>query len=264
LRWLGHDEKCFRFEILGCEIGENSNFAPELDFNAESLAAGFLSSGWLQHPEVVVPGNEVLSLDVPYFIVNVTSYNRKSRAWEDQEIFNTTDNVLILGKPIWGGDYRFKITCAFQGLELDCGEHDAKAIVETNSACFKHDPECPIADHVVFAMPQNLTAISLINGSTLVTWSEDPRGWTSPKMLLQVLDVQERSVVSASSDWQSHTDLRSIVVPKLNGETLTMTFIPEGEGVPGETEGLSASLALSKFLSFIVKGVRAIPRFLLK
>ena len=24
LRWIGHDEKCFRFELLGCRLGETT------------------------------------------------------------------------------------------------------------------------------------------------------------------------------------------------------------------------------------------------
>ncbi len=41
LRWIGHEEKCFRFEILGC--GGEQDFAPAIGFGVESLSAGFVA-----------------------------------------------------------------------------------------------------------------------------------------------------------------------------------------------------------------------------
>ncbi len=40
VRWIGHPEKCFRFEVLGCAPG----FQPDVGFAARSLPHGFVAA----------------------------------------------------------------------------------------------------------------------------------------------------------------------------------------------------------------------------
>ncbi len=45
VRWIGHPEKCFRFEILGCEpdsTSSQSGFRPEVRFRSRGLPHGFV------------------------------------------------------------------------------------------------------------------------------------------------------------------------------------------------------------------------------
>ncbi len=95
VRWIGHEEKCFRFEILGCVITSTSSttstsFVPSIDFSSASLPSGFLSAKWFQ-PEVVIAGRERVSLDVDHFLVTASVGGAK-------EFYNTTYMTFTLEK----------------------------------------------------------------------------------------------------------------------------------------------------------------------
>ena len=58
VRWIGHEQKCFRFEVLGCLIreGASGSFVPDISFSSAPLPSGFLSARW-SDPAVVIAGN---------------------------------------------------------------------------------------------------------------------------------------------------------------------------------------------------------------
>ena len=47
VRWIGHEEKCFRFELLGCEVDSEvarSWFEADVGFQAETMPSGFIAT----------------------------------------------------------------------------------------------------------------------------------------------------------------------------------------------------------------------------
>ena len=65
-----------------------------------------------------------------------------------------------MSDPLWGARYSFQLTCAYSGLEIDCGEHQSEdpasdpVAREAGRGCFEHGDECPLADRVRFAAPK--------------------------------------------------------------------------------------------------------------
>ena len=90
VRWIGDDEKCFRFEILGCPMTDNdeeSTFEHTMDFSSEALASGFLQTSWMK-PEVVIANREAIILDASHYAVDVVYKQESSEITED---FNMTN-----------------------------------------------------------------------------------------------------------------------------------------------------------------------------
>ena len=50
VRWIGSAEKCFRFEIIGCDPNE---VIPEIHFSAKSQPAGYLEASWSE-PQLMI------------------------------------------------------------------------------------------------------------------------------------------------------------------------------------------------------------------
>ena len=62
LRWIGHDHKCFRFEVLGCSAASEANSS----LAAAALAPGYISVWWRQ------PRLGTQQLHSAFFLLNVT------------------------------------------------------------------------------------------------------------------------------------------------------------------------------------------------
>ena len=65
VRWIGEAEKCFRFEILGCDPDQ---VIPEINFKAVPQPAGYLESSWSK-PLLIIAQNEVVTLESSHYLV---------------------------------------------------------------------------------------------------------------------------------------------------------------------------------------------------
>ena len=70
LRWVGHDEKCFRFEILGCTWPESEASS---NISAVATSHGYIHVSWLS-PNVSIASDQDqdLTLDSRYYSVALT------------------------------------------------------------------------------------------------------------------------------------------------------------------------------------------------
>ena len=55
VRWIGSAEKCFRFEIIGCNPEQ---IIPEINFTAISQPAGYIEASWSQ-PQLIIANQEL-------------------------------------------------------------------------------------------------------------------------------------------------------------------------------------------------------------
>ena len=252
VRWIGHEEKCFRFEILGCQVEgrRKDHFQPEIDFEYESLPAGYISTNW-HKPTAIVAGRENVTLNVPFFFVNITI---RGSQW--QEMYNVSDHLLILSNPFWGAEYHFKFTCIYQGIAMDCGEKEATGIVRVAKSCFAHSAICKISNHVIFALPEVISATSLSNGSSLIIWTDRTRGWRAPKVRLSINNPEgrEKMSVEEQADDEQHGPIfetgQVLVSDLQEGEEYEFTLRPSGRGISGGAKGFKSTLVTSTVVKF--------------
>ena len=69
LRWVGNDDKCFRFEILGCSESES---VAESNLSAVATSHGYIHVSW-NCPNVSLTEEDDLTLDSRYYSVTLTS-----------------------------------------------------------------------------------------------------------------------------------------------------------------------------------------------
>lgn len=243
VRWIGDDEKCFRFEILGCPImdddgnGVGSRFEPTMDFTWEALSSGFLQTSWMK-PEVIIANRESIILDASHYAVDVVYKQDSSEITEE---YNITNPGLIVANPLWGTEYEFQIFCGYQANLVHCGNHKIKAMMDrsTPDTCFSHVAGCRIQDRVQFVTPVDFKSVSLSNGSVLIDWQESLEGWRAPKMKLRITDGD---ILVESGENQN-----SILVPNLKeANNYELEFTPAGSGIPSEVKAFSATLILRK------------------
>ena len=146
LRWIGHDHKCFRFEVLGCSAASEANSS----LAAAALAPGYISVWWRQ------PRLGTQQLHSAFFLLNVTEVGG---AGGGVTILNTTDTSTNLATPSWGAEYLLSLTCWLHGVPLRCGAAQLTALAAPSPACRAHSSFCSAAeDAVVFLSPEQLTA----------------------------------------------------------------------------------------------------------
>ena len=250
VRWIGHEQKCFRFEVLGCLIreGASGSFVPDISFSSAPLPSGFLSARW-SDPAVVIAGRETVYLDTADNFLVTASSNGETNS----EFRNTTSHGLILPRPLWGSDYTFGVKCIYQGREIDCGEHyvESASIYDSSEDCFAHAAGCAVGDFVQFVSPTDLEAVTRLNGSSVrVDWRLTDRGWVPPQTQLRIEDATGGRLVSPTrvvSDGETSVDIeRGIAeVAFFDTEEYLLVFSPAGEGVPnGRVVENAAVLAL--------------------
>ena len=233
VRWIGHKEKCFRFEILGCSPYEQNGFQPDIYFRSRSLPAGFIESKW-DHPSLLISNRERVHLEIAHYLVNVTN-----DISPDEKTYNVSDRGLIGTNPAWGAKYKFEVVCIHKELELNCGSHNFQALVYSKQACFKHLPNCPLVDHITFVTPTDIEATSKPDGSVFIKWNDTNGGWKSSRMEVRVQDEIGRSI----SGLAEHAN--SISIPKLTkNHEYKLIFIPSGQYMPAEVQEYTSTLIL--------------------
>ena len=233
LRWIGDDEKCFRFEVLGCDQ-TSSFFSPTTNLTVEAVAAGFIVAEWSE-PVARIAWRRFVRLDIPYYLVTVTTDR-------NEKVYNVTDNALILSTPEWGVDYDINIICAFQGHFVDCGGQRFSALINAPDSCFAHETSCPISDHVVFALPSELSATATDDKSAVVSWKNPDsnlRGWRASKMRLQIRDLM------GPTFFDSDGEGNHIHIPNLrNRVEYAFELGPGGNGIPRRIRSRKASIVM--------------------
>lgn len=239
VRWIGEAEKCFRFEILGCDP---NHVTPEVFFEATAKPAGYLEATWSQ-PQLVIAQNEVVTLKSRHFVVNVSHLEDNLIVQE----FNVSDNQLILPKPQWDTTYTFNLVCIQHELEhdLDCGRFEVKAVLQrVSESCLMNLPACPIEQRVQFVTPEVITAVSNENQSVLINWTDSGMGWKTSKRRIKIIDENAKVIITAlSKDNQNE-----LLVEDLQADqTYQLVFAPEGPNIPNFVQEFSTILALCEY-----------------
>ncbi len=245
VRWIGEAEKCFRFEILGCNP---ANVIPEVNFNATSEAAGYLSALW-SDPTLIIADNMLVNFPTVNYLLNVSHL-------EDglvMDSFNLTDTSLILPKPLWDTTYTFDLKCSHFELDLiDCGRFEVKAIIEdAGDDCLGRKPTCPLEDRVVFVRPKVLGATSLNGSAVKIEWTDAGMGWRTPKRSVKVIDENLKNVVTSLSN---DNEDQLLVEDLKSDQEYQLVFAPEGPRIPKAVQQFSTTLALCKTSSYFLRG----------
>lgn len=233
VRWIGEAEKCFRFEILGCHP---ESVTPEIHFEAESKALGYIEANWSQ-PQLTISNNEVVILPTQHYLINV----------DDQSI-NVSDNRLIMPRPLWGKIYSFNVECLHENLNnLNCGQFQVKAIINgATQDCLENMPPCPIEKRVQFMKPETITAMTLKNGSVFVEWKDSSMGWKTSQRRVKVIDENAKVLVTSLSN-----DNQLTVNNLQKDQSYQLIFSPEGPNIPNFIQEFSTTLALCKDMQFL-------------
>ena len=160
--------------------------------------------------------------------------------------FNITDNGLIIPRPQWDTTYTFDLDCGHTDLNfLDCGRFEVKAVIKgTTENCLANLPTCPIDERVQFLQPQTLTAVSMLNGSVLITWTDSSMGWKTSKRRVKVLDENLRVIFTELSQENKN----EVLVENLSiDHVYQLIFAPEGPNIPAFIQKFSTVLILCKF-----------------
>ena len=235
LRWIGHDEKCFRFEILGC--GENSLAQSNLTATAKS--PGYIAVEW-NTPVVEIPSAEQLRLEGRFYTVTVSYLDNSVMMVKTH---NTSDTTYLHPSPLYNTRYTITLTCVHHGVPLLCGEVELLAKPEVSLSCRAHTSFCGEEEEVVFQMPDTVQAIHLGNGSLVVEWNMTRGGWRTRSLLLRVMDghwagriLLEKQILSPAS--------QVLVTGLEEGGSYQASFAPSGIEVPAEVGKVTASLAI--------------------
>ena len=233
LRWFGHDEKCFRFEILGCKQDVVAN--SELFTKAE--APGYLTVSWLP-PVVSIPNKDNFSLNGHYYLLNLTHDEGDTTK---SEIHNTTDTSFAVPSPLWGSRYTISLVCWHHHLPVKCGVSYLTAVPQISSSCRAHSSFCQEEERIRFVSPEYLTAKLLINNSVHVKWRLGERGWRAPSRLVRV----EQKTGERIYEKESLLEDQQIFLENLNKlESYSLVFCPNGDGVPSEIGSVRLELSI--------------------
>ena len=159
--------------------------------------------------------------------------------------FKVIDNGLIIPRPQWDTTYTFNLDCGHNDLNfLDCGRFEVKAVIsDTTENCLADLPTCPIDQRVHFMQPETLKAVSMLNGSVLISWKDSNMGWKTSKRRVKVLDESSRVIVTELSQ----DNKNELLVPKLDmDQTYQLVFAPEGPNIPDFVQEFSTVLILCK------------------
>ena len=248
LRWLGHDQKCFRFEILGCGPGSEARS----NLTALAEGPGYLSVNW--SPAVVnIPGNDDYQLHDSSILLNMT-YHDLQNSQDITMMYNTSDTSMVIPNPMWGTVYHLTLTCVHQHILVKCGQIVVKAQPEVSPACRAHSNFCSEQEEVMFLTPRSISATHLQNTSVAVTWKDSSAGWRAPEKMLR---VEEKH-------WAGKTVLQTKLSTQTSGVLLTnlsedktyqLVFYPQGPNIPADIGQVAVTLALlrknEQLLSFI-------------
>ena len=242
LRWVGHDHKCFRFEVLGCQ--ETSEARSEL--RAEASTHGYLSVSWTS-PNVSIAASDgdeaTLTLDSRYYSLAVTREDTGAEV-----TYNTSDHSLIHPSPVYGAVYRLRLTCYYHHLALPCGQLELVARPRVSLSCQAHSSFCdPATELVTWRLPERLTASYLGNGSMLVEWVNTDTGWVAEvvnvrlKVTLTTFSLTNNNIVLQDDrgvtilDQEIAANRYKMLVSGLaeaGARQHGINFIPSGPGVP--------------------------------
>ena len=235
LRWIGHDEKCFRFEILGC-AGDSVAVS---NLSATAKSPGYIAVEW-QSPVVKIPPAQDFGLEGRFYLVNITHYEQTGTV---VNIHNTSDLSFIYPSPLYNSVYSVSLTCWHDCVPMPCGQVELRARPEVSLSCKAHTSFCGEDERVVFVKPDIVRATYLANGSMLVEWNNTRGGWRTESVVVRVMDghwagrrLLEKQIFSQDS--------RVMVDNLVEGAAYEVTFNPSGSEVPTDVGKVSASLAI--------------------
>ena len=235
LRWFGHDEKCFRFEVLGCRDDT------EADSNMYSIAEapGYISIGW-QPPTVAIPGDNQYSLNGHYYVLNISHDEGGSKS---VEIHNTSDTSLMLPNPLWGSRYSVSLTCWHLSHPVNCGHTSLEARPELSASCRAHSSFCQEKEQIKFISPQHVTAKLLKNGTVQVKWRFSSRGWRAKRRLIRI----ETSDGVTIYERETSLDENEILIEQLERyRTYSIVFCPIGANLNSEIGSIRYGISILK------------------
>ena len=220
LRWVGNDNKCFRFEAIGC----GSSSEAESNLTAVARSHGYLLASW-QCPNVTLPSGEQLRLDVRHYGVALTRLDTG-----EVTRYNTTDHSVIHPSPVFAHRYSVQLTCYSHGLSLHCGELEVEARPSVSLSCRAHSSFCQHHEQIVFRLPESVRGTYMGQGQVLVEWTNSRTGWLSD---LVTLTLRDNNTVLLNR--QMAADRTKLLLNGLDpSTTYTVNFMPSGEKVPSD------------------------------
>ena len=248
LRWIGHDNKCFRFELLGCS--EKSQAETEL--TASPQPAGYISVSWSQ-PRVNIPGQPGHALSTNYFILEVREGEGEGGDQGLVRTVNTSDTSHNIPSPVWGRDYQVVLTCWHHDLPLHCGQLSFTARPRPSPACRAHSTFCS-EEKLLFVSPRLLTARLTEERRVEISWRSSTGGWRPPHTRLVLEETQwERRLLSQTRQLR---DNETLSVEGLQPDkTYQLSFTPQAPDISPQTAQSIFSLRLvrsgSALLAFV-------------
>ena len=222
LRWVGHDNKCFRFELLGCTARSQA----ESNLTAVARSHGYLLTSW-QCPNLTLPSQQDLSLDVRYYGVRVTRLDTG-----EVTDYNTTDHSVIHPSPVYKQRYSVELTCYYHSLSINCGQLELEARPEVSLSCRAHSSFCEEHEKLVFKLPESVRGTYMGQGQVLVEWTNSQTGWVSDLVRLSLKDNSNSAVLLEREMVAGRTKML------LNGldpnTSYSVNFLPSGGRVASD------------------------------
>ena len=182
LRWVGHDDKCFRFELLGCSHVSQARG----NMSAEATSHGYIAMSW-SPPNVTLPlATELTLSSVTQYSVTQYSVVVTHEETGQVTVYNTTDHSVIHPNPVYDQTYSVRLTCFYHNLPINCGSQKLKARPFVSLSCLAHSSFCKDNERVVFRLPSKLTASYVGNGSALIEWVNNDLGWVSQYITITI------------------------------------------------------------------------------
>ncbi|XP_068222697.1 uncharacterized protein [Palaemon carinicauda] len=191
VKWPGEDNKCFRFEVLGCP----RNVTPITGLIVEALPAGWVVATW-EEPTIRSPGGKDLSLGSTTYLAAIT----REGGGEDNQMQEMKVNArrFTIPSPLWGAKYTISLKCVYQGFNLSCGNDSINAEV---IGCNPKESTCLLQNQVIFRRPLWLQAAVVDEEKVDLTWSSASSGWITSEVILRVVDndLEEVDTLSLSN-----------------------------------------------------------------
>ncbi|CAB4064496.1 unnamed protein product [Lepeophtheirus salmonis] len=219
VRWIGHSNKCFRFEILGCPLDIS------LDVNLQHTLhpEGLITANW-RYPHVYVTYDRNIPIPCPYYIVGITIKGSNDK-WDYKNV--SSDASMILDRPLWDSTYHFKISCVHQNISIDCGKYE----IETSSLRSR-------STEIVFDKPTSLQAIIHENGTLFIDWNTSLNGWRSSTKVIKLLNQNSEKLLDAI------TEDSTVYFHDISIGDYYVSFEPGGSNIPKNTELLTVHLII--------------------
>ncbi|XP_068226858.1 uncharacterized protein [Palaemon carinicauda] len=218
VKWPGEDNKCFRFEVLGCP----RNVTPITGLIVEALPAGWVVATW-EEPTIRSPGGKDLSLGSTTYLAAIT----REGGGEGNQVQEMKVNArrFTIPSPLWGAKYTISLKCVYQGFNLSCGNDSINAEV---IGCNPKESTCLLQNQVIFRRPLWLQAAVVDEEKVDLTWSSASSGWITSEVILRVVDndLEEVDTLSLSNKEEKVT-----VTGVTGGNNYSVTFIPTANSV---------------------------------